>query len=237
MRRRLYQGDTAEGRQGASVAWDRFGASGAPSSHTVPAAPGGRPRRSQALGRRFALNTEPELQGDADLRTPAGDAGIGATEPLKGRTPRGLPTARAEHGTRGAPLSVRRPGLLELRLQCIEVEARSRLHRRELDRGLGDLGDLLLHELEAPELVGEGPARHASPRNDQLVVARLACRCEAPAAIVPASVGTSRPSFSTRAPMARRKPCAAIDRIGTVEPLSSFFAAPGFLVRWGRQVF
>ncbi len=67
-------------------------------------------------------------------------------------------------------LPVCRPRLLDLSFHGLEVEARARLHRRELDRRLRDLRHFLLHELEAPELVKEpvvvrdrpvGPARHA----------------------------------------------------------------------------
>src|SRR3954468_23801630 len=46
-------------------------------------------------------------------------------------------------------------GGLDLRLHSVEVEARALLHWRELDRGHGELLDLLLHEDEAPELVLE----------------------------------------------------------------------------------
>src|SRR5262245_61443558 len=45
--------------------------------------------------------------------------------------------------------------LRDLLLQRFEVEARALLYRRELDKGLRHLGDLLLHVDEAPELVGE----------------------------------------------------------------------------------
>src|SRR6185437_13571499 len=48
--------------------------------------------------------------------------------------------------------SVRLHGLLDLLLDGFEVEARTLLHRRKLDRRLGELADLLLHELEPPEL-------------------------------------------------------------------------------------
>src|SRR5215510_7887178 len=44
---------------------------------------------------------------------------------------------------------------LDLGLHGIEVEARALLHRRKLDRGLGQLQDLLLDEHKAPELVLE----------------------------------------------------------------------------------
>src|SRR5262245_30084624 len=44
--------------------------------------------------------------------------------------------------------------LLELFLQRRQVEARARLHRREVQEGLSRFADLLLHEDEAPELVG-----------------------------------------------------------------------------------
>ena len=43
----------------------------------------------------------------------------------------------------------------DFRLHGIEVEARALLHRRELDRGQGQLLDLLLDEHEAPEFVFE----------------------------------------------------------------------------------
>src|SRR4051812_5019639 len=62
---------------------------------------------------------------------------------------------------RGAPelmrslLGDRRPRRLDLRLHGIEVEARAFLHRRELDRGHGQLLYLLLDKHEAPELVFE----------------------------------------------------------------------------------
>ncbi len=60
---------------------------------------------------------------------------------------------------RGAPnsllSSLRLDGLLNLLLDGLQVEACTLLHGRELDRGLGDLCHLLLHELEAPELVDE----------------------------------------------------------------------------------
>src|SRR5262245_40329308 len=51
-----------------------------------------------------------------------------------------------------------RPGgqsLVDLRLDGCQVEAGTLLHRREVDRGLGELGHFLLHEHEAPELVGK----------------------------------------------------------------------------------
>src|SRR5262245_1736806 len=51
--------------------------------------------------------------------------------------------------------SLRLDGLLNLLLDGLQVEACTLLHGRELDRGLGDLCHLLLHELEAPELVDE----------------------------------------------------------------------------------
>ena len=46
-------------------------------------------------------------------------------------------------------------GLLDLRLHGFEVEARALLHRRKLERRLGQFADLLLGELEPPELVDE----------------------------------------------------------------------------------
>src|SRR5438128_731712 len=46
-------------------------------------------------------------------------------------------------------------GLLDLVLHGLEVEARALLHRRELDRRLGQLPDLLLDVDEPPELVDE----------------------------------------------------------------------------------
>jgi hypothetical protein len=46
-------------------------------------------------------------------------------------------------------------GFLDLRLDAFEVEARALLHWRKLDRGLGQPPDLLLRELETPELLDE----------------------------------------------------------------------------------
>src|SRR5262245_30020486 len=46
-------------------------------------------------------------------------------------------------------------GLLDLLLHRLQIEARALLHRRKLDRSLGDLRDFILHELEAPELIDE----------------------------------------------------------------------------------
>ena len=43
--------------------------------------------------------------------------------------------------------------LFELGLHGFEVEARALLHRRILEESLRRVGDLLLHEYEAPELV------------------------------------------------------------------------------------
>src|SRR5262249_9486939 len=51
--------------------------------------------------------------------------------------------------------SVRLDGLLNLLLDGLQVEARALLHRREFDGRLSELPDLLLRELEAPELVGK----------------------------------------------------------------------------------
>src|SRR6476620_6566469 len=48
--------------------------------------------------------------------------------------------------------SVRLHRLLDLFLDGFEIEARALLHRRKLDRRLGKLADLLLHELATPEL-------------------------------------------------------------------------------------
>src|SRR5262249_49773129 len=45
--------------------------------------------------------------------------------------------------------------LLEIRLQRLQIEARTLLHRGVLEEGLGILADGLLHVGEAPELVGE----------------------------------------------------------------------------------
>src|SRR5262249_29047696 len=42
--------------------------------------------------------------------------------------------------------------LSEFCLQRFQVEARSLLHRREFDKGMRRLGDLLLNECEPPEL-------------------------------------------------------------------------------------
>src|ERR1700710_118788 len=50
-------------------------------------------------------------------------------------------------------LAHRGPGRLDLRLHPFEVEARALLHRRELDRGHGQLLDLLLDQNETPEFV------------------------------------------------------------------------------------
>src|ERR1700742_398602 len=50
---------------------------------------------------------------------------------------------------------VRLHGLLDLFLDGFEIEARALLHRRKLNRRLGELADLLLHELEPPELENE----------------------------------------------------------------------------------
>ena len=44
---------------------------------------------------------------------------------------------------------------LEFGLQRLEVEARARLHGRELDEALGRPGEFLLHIREAPELIHE----------------------------------------------------------------------------------
>ena len=44
---------------------------------------------------------------------------------------------------------------LDLRFHRLHVEARAFLHRRELDDALGCFCNLLLHEDETPELVGE----------------------------------------------------------------------------------
>src|SRR6266702_1694939 len=52
-------------------------------------------------------------------------------------------------------LGVRLDGLLDLLLDGFQVETRALLHRRKLDRSLGELRDLLLHELETPELVSK----------------------------------------------------------------------------------
>jgi hypothetical protein len=49
----------------------------------------------------------------------------------------------------------RRPGCRDFRLYGIKVEARARLHWRELDRGHGQLFDSLLDKYEAPEFVLE----------------------------------------------------------------------------------
>src|SRR6185437_12753374 len=51
--------------------------------------------------------------------------------------------------------SVRLHGLLDLLLDGFQVEARTFLHRWKLDRSLGELAHLLLHELESPELVSK----------------------------------------------------------------------------------
>src|SRR5262245_22814824 len=53
------------------------------------------------------------------------------------------------------PCGTRRYGLLDFRLDGFQVEARALLHRRKLDRSLGELADFLLHELEPPELVSK----------------------------------------------------------------------------------
>ena len=45
--------------------------------------------------------------------------------------------------------------LLQLGFDCRHVKARTRLHRRIIEEGLGFLRDLLLHEDEAPELTDE----------------------------------------------------------------------------------
>ena len=52
------------------------------------------------------------------------------------------------------------PGVLlhrfcDLRFHSVEVEARALLHGRILDRGHCQLGDFLLHEDKAPELIHE----------------------------------------------------------------------------------
>ena len=48
-----------------------------------------------------------------------------------------------------------RLGLGDLLLDRLEIEARAFLHRREFDRGFGQLENLLLDENEAPEFVLE----------------------------------------------------------------------------------
>src|SRR5262245_9519166 len=48
--------------------------------------------------------------------------------------------------------SPRLHGFLDLLLDSLEVEARALLHRRKLDRGLGEFPDLLLYKHETPEL-------------------------------------------------------------------------------------
>src|SRR5690606_6019522 len=67
-----------------------------------------------------------------------------------------LPTYRA---TRVGLLALAAPHHLHLPLklflQRCQVERRAFLHRRVLEEGLGGLADLLLHEDEAPELIGE----------------------------------------------------------------------------------
>src|SRR5262249_28328426 len=70
--------------------------------------------------------------------------------------------ARSGRPTRGRPArnisllsSLRLDGLLNLLLDGLQIEACTLLHGRKLDRGLGDFRHLLLHELEAPELVDE----------------------------------------------------------------------------------
>src|SRR5438552_4174746 len=74
-------------------------------------------------------------------------------------TSAGSAKASAPHrGTRlalGSPPRASLDGLLNLLLHGIEVEARTLLHRRELDRGLGQLRHLLLDMDKAPELVDE----------------------------------------------------------------------------------
>ena len=72
--------------------------------------------------------------------------------PIGGRPATSAPAPRF---SRASLLGHRRPGGLDLRLHGVEVEARALLHRRELDRGHGQLLDLLLDEHEAPELVFE----------------------------------------------------------------------------------
>src|SRR5262249_43562947 len=51
--------------------------------------------------------------------------------------------------------SLRLDCLLDLLLDGLQVEARALLHRRELDRGLGEFVHLLLHQHQAPRPLGE----------------------------------------------------------------------------------
>src|SRR5215471_9576430 len=45
--------------------------------------------------------------------------------------------------------------LLDFLLYCFQIERSGRLHWRVVDRCLGELGDVLLHHHEAPELASE----------------------------------------------------------------------------------
>src|SRR6185312_11475808 len=67
------------------------------------------------------------------------------------RTGRG-PTPRPARNT-SLLSGLRLDGSLDLLFHGLQIEARAPLHGRELDRSLGDFCHLLLHDLEAPELV------------------------------------------------------------------------------------
>ena len=70
-----------------------------------------------------------------------------------GRCPRAV--SQQSPSVRDAYLAIAALGRRDFRLHGIEVEARALLHRRELDRGHGQLLHLLLDKHEAPEFVLE----------------------------------------------------------------------------------
>src|SRR5438128_2413003 len=77
---------------------------------------------------------------------------------MEGGAESSRPTVKSRNVFSGWPpgsLPHRRSSGLDLRLHGVEVEARSLLHRGELDRCLGEFRNLLLDEDEAPELVLE----------------------------------------------------------------------------------
>ena len=65
------------------------------------------------------------------------------------------PRAGGARSPRVLLASMRLDGLLDLLLDGFQVEACALLHWWKLDRGLGEVANLLLHELEPPELVGK----------------------------------------------------------------------------------